>query len=76
MIRWESIITALIGATLGMGLGGALALLFTAALSSWHLEIVIPTAELGILVASACVLAVISAAYPAFIAGESPLTRR
>jgi len=46
MIRHESIITALIGAAMGLGLGVFLAALATKAMSSYGLGLTLPVAEL------------------------------
>jgi putative ABC transport system permease protein len=63
MIRHESVITALIGATLGLGLGVFLAALVTRALSDYDVPLVIPVPVLAAF-AGVAVLAGVAAAIP------------
>jgi putative ABC transport system permease protein len=65
MIRHESVITALIGATLGVGLGVFLAALFTQALSGFGLELTLPLAPLAAFTLVAVVAGIGAAILPA-----------
>jgi putative ABC transport system permease protein len=65
MIRHESVITALIGTTLGLPLGIFLALLVTRALSQYDLQFAIPTFSLIVFVVVAAITGVVAAIVPA-----------
>jgi putative ABC transport system permease protein len=65
MIRHESIITALIGATLGIGVGLFLGALVTGALSSSGMTFVVPVGSLVAFVIVAIVAGIVAAAAPA-----------
>jgi putative ABC transport system permease protein len=65
MIRYESIVTALMGAALGMGVGIFLALLITHALSSQGIVFAVPYLQLVYFVAAAIVVGVLAAIFPA-----------
>ena len=65
MIRHESVITALIGAALGLPLGIALAALVTQALSDIGVAFAIPGAALALLVVAATLAGVLAAIFPA-----------
>ncbi len=63
MVRWEAVITALIGAVLGCSLGLALSVLFTRPLDGFKLSI--PVGSLAVLVLLAALAGVAAAAWPA-----------
>jgi putative ABC transport system permease protein len=65
MIRHESVITALIGATLGLPLGILLAALVTQALSDSGVAFAIPAPTLALLVLLATLAGVVAAIFPA-----------
>ena len=65
MIRHESIITALIGAAMGIPLGVFLAALITQALSKYGVALSIPVTELVVFTAVAIVAGVLAAILPA-----------
>jgi putative ABC transport system permease protein len=65
MIRYESIVTALMGAALGMVVGIFLALVITHALSSQGIVFAVPYLQLVYFVAAAIVVGVLAAVYPA-----------
>jgi putative ABC transport system permease protein len=65
MIRYESIVTALMGAALGMAVGIFLALVITHALSSQGIVFAVPYLQLVYFVAAAIVVGVLAAVYPA-----------
>jgi putative ABC transport system permease protein len=65
MIRYESIVTALIGTALGLVLGIALAGLVTAALSSEGLAFSVPVVSLVVFVIIAVVAGMLAAIFPA-----------
>ena len=65
MIRHESVITALIGAALGLPLGIFLALLVTQALSQYDIAIAIPLPELLAFTVVAILAGVAAAVLPA-----------
>jgi putative ABC transport system permease protein len=65
MIRHESVITALIGAALGMPLGIALAALVTTKLSSEGLGFALPWVQLAIFGIVAIVVGMVAAVFPA-----------
>ena len=65
MIRHESIVTALIGATLGIGVGVFLAALVTQALSDQGVVFAVPYGTFVVLVILAVVAAVLAAVLPA-----------
>ena len=65
MIRHESVITALIGAALGLGLGLFVAALFTRALSEFDIPMSLPAAELAVFTAVAVLAGIAAAVLPA-----------
>ena len=65
MIRHESVITALIGATLGIAVGLFLAALATAALGQYDIEFVVPVGTLIAFTVVAAIAGVIAAILPA-----------
>jgi putative ABC transport system permease protein len=65
MIRYESIVTALMGAALGMGVGVFLALLITHALSSQGIVFAVPYLQLVYFVVAAIVVGLLAAILPA-----------
>ena len=65
MIRHESIVTALIGATLGIGIGAFLAGLVAHALSDQGVLFVVPYTSLGIFVLLAILAGIVAAILPA-----------
>jgi ABC-type antimicrobial peptide transport system permease subunit len=65
MIRHESVVTALIGATLGIGIGMFLAVLTTAALSQYGVVFVVPVGTLVVFVGIAILAGVLAAILPA-----------
>ena len=65
MIRHESIVTALIGATLGMGIGAFLAGLVAHALSDQGVLFVVPFTSLGVFVGLAILAGIVAAILPA-----------
>jgi putative ABC transport system permease protein len=65
MIRYESIVTALMGAALGMAVGIFLALLITHALSSQGIVFAVPYLQLVYFVAAAIVVGLLAAILPA-----------
>ncbi|MEA2474687.1 MAG: putative transport system permease protein [Thermoleophilaceae bacterium] len=65
MIRHESVITALIGATLGIAVGLFLAALATAALSQYSVEFVVPVGTLIVFTFIAAIAGVVAAILPA-----------
>ncbi len=65
MIRYESVITALIGTVLGLGLGIALAALVTAALASEGLVFSVPAISLVVFVIVAVLAGMLAALFPA-----------
>jgi putative ABC transport system permease protein len=65
MIRYESIVTALMGAALGMGVGIFLALLITHALSSQGIVFAVPYLQLVYFVVAAIVVGLLAAILPA-----------
>ena len=65
MIRHESVITALIGATLGLGLGVVLAALATQALSQYGVALTIPVPTLAAFTLAAVLAGVAAAIMPA-----------
>src|SRR4029077_21222426 len=65
MIRYESIVTALMGAALGMAVGIFLALLVTHALSSQGIVFAVPYLQLVYFVVAAIIVGVLAAIYPA-----------
>jgi putative ABC transport system permease protein len=65
MIRQEGIITALIGAALGLPLGIFLAALVTRALGDFNLTFSIPWTQLAILTVVAIVVGIVAAITPA-----------
>ena len=65
MVRGESVITALIGAALGLPLGVAVAALVTGSLSEWGVELTIPGGALMTFALVAVVVGVVAAIAPA-----------
>jgi putative ABC transport system permease protein len=65
MVRWESVITAMIGSVLGVVLGAIFAVLVTIPLESEGFTISIPLAQLVILLLLAAVFGVVAAIWPA-----------
>ncbi len=65
MVRGESIITALIGAALGIPVGIGLAVLTTRALGEWGVRLSIPVGMLAIFTIVAVVVGVVAAVLPA-----------
>jgi ABC-type antimicrobial peptide transport system permease subunit len=65
MIRHESIVTALIGATFGIGLGMTLAFLVTRMLADNGLTFAVPYASLAVFVAAAIAAGILAAILPA-----------
>jgi putative ABC transport system permease protein len=65
VVRYESVITAIIGALLGTGIGVLFAALATAALSDLGLGLAIPAAQLVVFLVLAIVVGVVGAAMPA-----------
>jgi putative ABC transport system permease protein len=65
MVRGESVVTALIGAALGLPLGVALAALVTASLSDYGVELAVPAASLAVFALVAVAVGVIAAIAPA-----------
>jgi putative ABC transport system permease protein len=65
MVRGESVITALIGAALGIPLGVAVAALVTGSLSQWGVEMALPTGALAVFALVAVAVGVLAAIAPA-----------
>ena len=65
MIRHESVITALIGAALGLGLGVAIAALATQALSQYGIEMTLPVPTLAAFTLVAVLAGIAAAIMPA-----------
>jgi putative ABC transport system permease protein len=65
MVRGESVITALIGAALGMPLGIAVAALVTGSLGEWGVELTLPAGMLALFAAVAAAVGVLAAVAPA-----------
>ena len=65
MIRHESIVTSLIGATLGIGVGSFLAFLVTRALVDEGIVFAVPFGSLATFVAAAVVVGFLAAILPA-----------
>lgn len=65
MVRGESVVTALIGAAVGLPLGVGIAWLATRALSEWGVAMTIPVAPLAAFVVAAVLAGVIAAVAPA-----------
>jgi putative ABC transport system permease protein len=65
MIRHESIVTALIGATLGISIGFVLAALVTTELSSQGFVFAVPYASIVVFVLAAILVGIIAAVFPA-----------
>jgi putative ABC transport system permease protein len=65
MVRHESVITALIGASLGLPLGVFLAALMTRALDEFDVQFVLPTGQLILLAGVAIVVGMLAAILPA-----------
>ncbi len=65
MVRGESVITALIGAALGMPLGIAVAALVTGSLSEWGVEMALPAGALVVFALVAVAVGILAAIAPA-----------
>jgi putative ABC transport system permease protein len=65
MVRGESIVTALIGAALGMPLGIGMAALVTRSLSEWGVEMVLPLGMLAAFALVAIAAGILAAVVPA-----------
>jgi putative ABC transport system permease protein len=65
MVRGESVVTALIGAALGLPLGVALAALVTASLSDYGVELAVPVGSLVVFALVAAAVGVLAAIAPA-----------
>jgi putative ABC transport system permease protein len=65
VVRYESVITAIIGALLGTGIGVLFAALATAALSDLGLGFALPAGQLVLFLVLAVVVGVVGAAVPA-----------
>lgn len=65
MVRWESVITSVIGGGVGLILGVALAFLVTSALKDQGLEYALPGGQLVIWVLFAILFGIVAAAWPA-----------
>jgi putative ABC transport system permease protein len=65
MVRGESVVTALIGAALGLPLGVGLAALVTAALSDYGVELAVPVGGLAAFALVAVIVGVLAAIAPA-----------
>ncbi|HSJ73722.1 MAG TPA: ABC transporter permease, partial [Miltoncostaeaceae bacterium] len=65
MVRGESVITALIGAALGLPLGVAVAALVTSSLSEWGVELALPVGSLVAFAVVAVAVGVLAAIAPA-----------
>ena len=65
MIRYESIVTSLMGAALGIAVGIFLALLVTHALSSQGIVFAVPWMQLVYFVIAAIVVGLLAAIFPA-----------
>lgn len=65
MVRHESVITALIGSTLGIGLGMFLAALATGALSEYDIEFALPVGQLAGFTVVAVIAGILAAILPA-----------
>jgi putative ABC transport system permease protein len=70
LVRHESVITTLLGAALGMGLGVALAALVTGVLSTYGLGFALPVGALVVFAVLAALAGVLSGALPARRAGR------
>jgi putative ABC transport system permease protein len=76
MVRWEAVIIALIGATLGLVTGVALSLAFVSALHDQGVDHTsVPVTRLVIIAILAGVLGVLAAAIPAFRAARVDVLR-
>jgi putative ABC transport system permease protein len=65
MIRYESIVTSLMGATLGIAVGTFLALLITHSLKSQGIVFAFPWLQMGYLVIAAILVGILAAVLPA-----------
>ena len=65
MVRGESVITALIGAALGLPVGVAVAALVTESLSGWGVELALPIETLAVFALVAAAVGVVAAVLPA-----------
>jgi putative ABC transport system permease protein len=65
VVRYESVITAVIGGVLGTGIGIAFAWLTTRALDEWDVSFRVPAAQLGLIAVLAVVVGVLGAIAPA-----------
>ena len=75
IVRYESVITAMIGAVLGIVLGGIFAVLVTIPLKSEGFTISIPIGQLVILLVVAAIFGVIAAIWPARRAAKLDVLR-
>jgi putative ABC transport system permease protein len=65
MVRWESVITAVIGALLGVVVGVALAAIVAQGLASQGMVFTFPIGSLLIWLAASVVFGIVAAAFPA-----------
>jgi putative ABC transport system permease protein len=65
MVRGESVITALIGAALGIPLGIAMSALVAGSLSEWGVEMTVPAGALAAFALAAVAVGVLAAVAPA-----------
>lgn len=65
VVRYESVITAVIGGLLGIAVGIAFAWLTTRALSEWDVSFSVPPAQLGLIAVVAVVVGMVGAIAPA-----------
>ena len=65
VVRYESVITAVIGGLLGTGVGIAFAWLTTQALSEWDLGFTVPPGELVLVTVLAVLVGVVGSVLPA-----------
>jgi putative ABC transport system permease protein len=75
IVRYESVITAMIGSVLGVVLGGIFAVLVTIPLKSEGFTISIPILQLVILLVVAAIFGVIAAIWPARRAAKLDVLR-
>jgi len=65
VVRYESVITAVIGGLLGIGIGIGFAWLTTRALDEWDVSFRVPPAQLGLIAVIAVIVGVVGAIAPA-----------
>jgi putative ABC transport system permease protein len=75
MVRHESVITALIGAALGMPMGIAAAALVTRSMAEYEVGFSLPIATLGAFALVAIAAGIVAAALPARRAGRLDVLR-